>query len=591
MKLARAAHRWLARRAVSLPLLAALSWLFLSPLFAKPMHLGHGDWLWFHFTWDAARKTLLGFHELPVWNPYYCGGTVGLENPQSVALSPVYWALLPLPTALAMKAYLVVMTFIGASGTFELLRLLRAHAFAALVGAVLFACSGALGWHLNGQLSMAAFGFLPWAMLGLELSLRRAHPLGPWCTGAAMALMVLSGGVYPAALSSVALVVRVVGATGARLRGGAVLGSSAVIAVGLAAAKLVPMSLFLGTAGRPIAADDRVSPGLLPAMLLARRTTETQLWDRAGGHLYAWWGEYGNYVGWLGLALVTVSLVSSSRRARPWLIGLALCFALVFGDHGPASPYHLLRSLPVFSSLRVPTRFWMVANLFLAVSVALGLSRLLRRGHRVAPKLAVALLALGTCVDLVWTNGISVFRGAMVTSPAPRDEGPRAMRTIRHPAHRMVELPPQNLGTPACWDEVRVPGSPALRVNAPSEVWLATQAGEAELIGWTPSTATVHVRADVPTVVFVNQNAAPGWTVDGAPVTPHAGLVAASVLAGDRVLHFRRRAPGLAVGGAWTLATLVAGVWTIARWRRVRRAERPRARRRARAPRRWSPRT
>lgn len=571
MTLARA-HRWLARRAVSLPILGLVAIAFLSPLFAKPMHLGHGDWLWFHFTWESSRKTILGFHELPAWNPYYCGGTLGIENPQSVALSPFFLLLLPFPTAVGMKLHLLLMTFAGAVGTFELLRLLRAHAAAALVGAVLFACSGAIGWHMNGQLAMAAFQLFPWAMLSLELSLRRRHPLASWGIGVALATMVLSGGVYPIALSSVALGLRLVGERGALRRGLAPLVTGGAVAAGLAAAKLVPMAMFLAASGRPIERDDAISPSLLLPMLVVRRTTETQIWDRAGGYVYAWWGEYGNHVGWLGLALVAVALAYANRKAAPWLVGLALCLAFLMGDHGPGSPFHWLRALPVFGSLRVPTRFWMVANLFLAAAVSLGLSRILRGKLPAAARWIALALGLAVSFDLVRTNGIAVFAGAMQTPPAPADQGAKPMRLVRHPAHRMFELPAQNLGTPACWDEVRVPGSLALRPDAPSEVWLRPPGGEAEVVKWTPSSVAVRVKTEGPATLFVNQNAAPGWTVDGSPMAAQAGLVGAAVPAGERVVVFRRRPPGWWVGWGVSFVVVAAGVWVVGRrwWGRRR---------------------
>jgi len=44
--------------------------------------------------------------------------------------------------------------------------------------------------------------------------------------------------------------------------------------------------------------------------------------------------------------------------------------ALLLGDHGVASPYRWLRALPVFGSLRVPTRYWVLVNLGVALLVA-----------------------------------------------------------------------------------------------------------------------------------------------------------------------------------------------------------------------------
>ena len=62
--------------AVAVFFVIAVSFTF--PLYLRPMNLGHGDWLYFHFLWEAARKSYLDFHAVLWWNPYYCGGNLGI---------------------------------------------------------------------------------------------------------------------------------------------------------------------------------------------------------------------------------------------------------------------------------------------------------------------------------------------------------------------------------------------------------------------------------------------------------------------------------------------------------------------------------
>ena len=186
-------------------LLSAVAFAFVSPLFAKPHHLGHGDWLWHHFVWDAARKTILDYQELPWWNPYYCGGNIGIANPQSFGLSPFFWLLLPLSTALAMKVHLWIMITLAQCGAFELALHQKASRVAAVVAAIAFGCSGFFGWHINGQTGMAMFALLPWVMLFFLLGYQNYR----YCiaAGAAMASMVVTAGVYPTALTAVAVTI------------------------------------------------------------------------------------------------------------------------------------------------------------------------------------------------------------------------------------------------------------------------------------------------------------------------------------------------------------------------------------------------
>lgn len=543
-----------------MPLFAAIAVAFTSPLFARPMHLGHGDWLWFHFTWDSARRALVGFHELPWWNPYACGGTLGVANPQSFGFSPLFWLLLPLPTALAMKAYLALCTFLALWGTWELAAWHRATGWFALVAAVFFGCSGTLGWHMNGQTSMAAFAGLPWLALFVRRSASDAR--FTLAGGAVLATMTLSGGVYPTAFGAVLIgalsLIAVVEEPRSLGRAAFVAAATLVAFVAFAAVKLVPMLEFLRDHGRPVGADDAISPSLLLPMLLERRTTETQIWPHVG-YVYAWWGEYGNYVGWTGIVVAATLALLAGRRGVPWLALAALGLALLLGDHGPLSPYALMRRLPVLSSLRVPTRYWVLVDLGVAVAMAIGGARLAVTRRRWAGPLRAALVAASAwlAVDLVRTNGVAVFAGAMQTSPAPPDERPAPIQQVRGEAHAMYRYPPRNLGSLACFDEVTVELSPRLRPGLPSEVQVEpADAGTARVVAWSPSSITLDVDAASAARVAINQNGYRGWRVAGAALEVRAHQLGVRVAPGRRTVRLWYRP----FGAVWGVVASLAAV-------------------------------
>ncbi len=560
-------------RSAALALFAVIAAAFTSPLFARPLHLGHGDWLWFHFTWDSARRSIVGFHELPWWNPYACGGTLGVANPQSFGFSPLFWLLLPLPTALAMKVYLALAVFLALWGTWELAVHHRAGGPFAIVGAVLFGCSGTLGWHMNGQTSMAAFAGLPW----LALFTRRAAADLRWslAAGAALATMTLSAGVYPTAFGALLVgaltVLSVVERPRAWRRALTAAGATLAAFTAFAAVKLVPMLEFLRDHGRPVGRDDAISPALLLPMLLERRTTETQIWPH-GGYIYAWWGEYGNYVGWTGLVVALTLAALSGRRGRPALALAALGLGLVLGDHGPLSPYALLRELPLFSSLRVPTRHWVLVDLGVALAVAIGGARLrrMRRPWAVPVSLALSVASVWLVVDLVRTNGVAVFAGAMQTPPAPPDLPPAPIRQVRGEAHAMYRYPPRNLGTLACFDEVTVELSPRRRAGAPSEAWVdPPSTGAARVVAWSPSALVLDVDVAEGARVAVNQNGYRGWRVEGGTLDVRDHQLGARVPAGRHRVRLWYRPLGYRWGVALTAGAVLGSIVVLARRRRA----------------------
>jgi hypothetical protein len=577
---ARALDGALARRRIALPLLLLIAAAFTYPLYAKPMHLGHGDWLWFHFTWDSSRRTWLGFREVPYWNPYYCGGSIGLANPQSFGLSPIFLLLLPLPTALAMKVYLSLMTFIGAAGMYELASYRYARGLGAVMAAVLFACSGFMGWHFNGQTAMAAFDLLPFAMLFfLRGSVRWEWALA---SGGMLALMILSGGVYPLTLSVVAIGIYVATSLAdgrapflRAVRSGAV---AAAGLFGLASMKLLPLLDFLRDHHRPIGSDDPVTLRLLWDTLFVKRTTETQIWPHGPEHPYAWWGEYGNYLGWAGVLLVGGAVLLSARRHRREIVLAAATLAIAWGDHGPYSPFALMRKLPLLGSLRVPTRYLIVLDLWLACLAAYGIRRAIRLISvrlRGAPR-AVAYALLGvlvtwTTVDMVRTNGIAVLGSAIRTPPAPPDEPPAVVRQVMGSSGAMYLFPPRNHGTLRCFDEMTVEISPALRPDLRSEVFLAEPlAGQVTINGFTPNEWRFSVDVDRPSRVIVNQNTFRGWRAEGGVLATHRGLLAVDVPEGRHDVRLFYRPPYWGLSLWLTLGTAAFGLALAVRARRPR---------------------
>lgn len=566
------------RRCVALPWALVLAASFLSPLWKKPMAQGHGDWLWFHFAWDAARRSLVTFGEPLYWNAYYCGGNFGLANPQSFALSPALLLLWPLPTAIALKAFLTICVFLGAWGMWELCRLVypRGSGLGALIAAATFACSGALGWHMNGQLAMANMELYPWVFWLLVRG--RTLPSRGFAAGSLLGIMLLDCGVYPAILGCVGVAVfSLVSAAVEGLRKDpagalATLRSGALAALAMpttAAIMLVPIADVLRDHRRPVPVDDAIPLSFVPRMLLDRHTTATQIFPREGLALaYAWWGEYGNYVGVLGVVLLGAALLLVRGALRERLTALAL-FAFLLGDHGPWSPFGLFRKLPLLGSLRVPTRYWPLVSLFVALTLSVFLDQVFRRLRRLplrwlrAPSIALIVVIAGVfVVDLVRTNGIGVHAGAMVNPPAPLDEPFVAFHQVLGRAWPMTEFPPKNQGTLRCFDELLVTRAPGLRPDLPSEVYLDDPtAGSVDITRWTPSEVQVRAVLTRPTTVVYNQSFHRGWQAEGAVLAQPRGLIGAQLLPGTHHVRLFHRPVGLRLGAlvsALALATLVA---------------------------------
>jgi hypothetical protein len=395
--------------------------------------------------------------------------------------------------------------------------------------------------------------------------------------------MLLTSGLYPCVISCITLAVHgglvlLEGrwtATFQAIRSGAIAAVSTPI---YAAIKLIPVIDFLADHRRPIPKDDAIGLPILVDALFVRRTTETQIWGHEG-YMYAWWGEYGNYLGPAGVLLGLVGLWHGRARRRRELWLLLVFLGLVIGDHGSYSPYAILRSLPMLGNLRVPTRYWIVVDLWLALLVAAGGARLARglarraRGAVWAWGLFGALqgLLLWFAVDLIRTNGVAVFRGAMPTPPAPLPVPGARFRQVLGSSFEMYRFAPRNQGSLRCFDELVVEISPALRPDLPSEAYLQEpDAGTVSIRQWSPSDWLLDVDLSRPTTVILNQNAYRGWRTDAGELTPHEGLVAVRVPQGKRTVRVWYRPRGYQIGVGLTLLGLAGTAILIARGRRQR---------------------
>ena len=151
---------------------------------------------------EAARKTVLDFHQAPLWDPYYCGGIDGLGTPQSRFVSPTFLLTLIFGTLRAQALVAFLFFYLGLEGTFRYARSRGATHLGAGLAAPMFALSGffavatALGWY-----QFFGFELLPWAAYGLRRAMRGERK-GVAIVALSLAWIVGFGGTYPAPMAA-----------------------------------------------------------------------------------------------------------------------------------------------------------------------------------------------------------------------------------------------------------------------------------------------------------------------------------------------------------------------------------------------------
>jgi hypothetical protein len=547
-----------------------LAWFTLLALVTKWQILGKAGF--FSDTTDAqylslyeetARLTITRFHELPLWNPYYCGGISALGTAQARFAAPTFLLTLLFGTLRAEPLILMAMTVVGLEGTYRYARARGGGALGALVAAPIFALCGCFArWPSFGWIHFYSFQLVPWALLGARATFRGSRR-GVVVLAVAMAWMIGFGGTYAAPLTALAAIAEGIEALAtrshrpsdiARLAAAAI--AAVLFSTALSLIRLWPIAETLSSSPRVVGGTELTTLDRLSRDLFG---------ESAQKYLHA---EY-----LVGISVLPLFLLGGLRkRAMPLLITSLVWLWQALGYGVKPSLFALLRSVPPYTMLRAPERCLPLFVLGFAVVTSLAYRRIEAASRRAPPAILLVVGCLGVfgwnLFQLV-KNQAEISNGRpMVAPPAVLDREFRQTRGNRWLAFYYAEM---SRGVLACFDDYNVAQSPDLRGDLPQEEYLRdTEAGTVTETRWAPNRIELHVSLVRPARVYVNENWHPGWHVSEGTVLADGGLLAVDLPAGthDVVLRFLPRSAIL--GGLTSLAALVVAVYV---WRRTRESE------------------
>jgi hypothetical protein len=591
-------------------ILVAMAGYVLGPTLGDRSTVGGHDWDQMESHRYLVSKTILRFHQFPFWNPYSCGGhsTWGGFESGTVVVSPWLPFYLTMTLPHALRAEIFGSALVSMAGAWMLAgRFTRSAAARALV-VVAFAINGR--WTLQlaaGHTWHLVYGLVPWVLYFYDRAVGASPtlPAPRWrdtvYLGAVLAMMVYAGGIYP--LPQTAVVVGLYGVAlsvvtrsarplGVGLAGGA-------IALGLCAPKLLPVLEVLARFPRLIDSTEMMDfIGFVQILVAPQQDMSTPAM-----HVSQWgWHEWGMYVGWAVLALVTIgTILGKGVRESPlkWA-GLA-ALVLGLGAFDPHAPWSELHKLPVFKSQHVPSR-WMYPSLLLLVTVTASVfERGLKRAGKarawieIAMMPAVAWIAydVGGVARQPMTHAFTNHLPNVAESTGPFHTEIKIPRDLDYaPDYAPPSLPAEmaNIGTIDCGtfpglnvyvrdQDGRVSGLGARGRTDPlykGEAYVPDGVGHAEIASFSPNAIAVKVTgAQAGEHVVLNQNWDAGWRADGEPVINWSDTIATQLHASSSTVVFRYRPrlwyPGLAVCFT-TLAAIAFGYVGRRRGRRHAKA-------------------
>lgn len=498
---------------------------------------------------DAVRR----FGQLPLWDPWYCGGIYGLGEPQSRFASPPFLLSLLFGVERAEPLVIFLFTVLGMEGTYRWVRLRVNDATAALRVAPVFALSGHFAVsYFRGWTNFFGFELVPFVLLGITLA-ARGRTGGIAVSAIAFAVMVGFGGTFAAPIVAVAATIEAVRALleqPPQRRGRAIvmLAALASFMLAVAAVRLLPIAETLSAQPRIMAG----TPGHAPKTLLYFLVKSLQAKD---GNVE----DPGSFfVGAAFLALV--ALGGSDRKSIRPLVIVVIFLWLAAGYARKPALFALLREVPVFSALRYPERFLWIAILYASEPAANALARVPRLGEgkkwRIGANVVLTLAVVATVVSQI-TAFIDVGKERELGAVAvDRLQEFRQARGNRWLAAHYTGI---GAGSLSCWETHPVTMSSKLRGDLAAEEYVADpQVGKARRVSWSPNEIVVHASMASAGRLLVNQNWHPGWRASVGAVVSDDGLLAVDLPPGESDVKLTFRPRSAFTGATVTAVALVS---------------------------------
>jgi hypothetical protein len=399
-----------------------ISALWLAQLVAHPGQLliwrgaAYSDILISH--WPNAyylKHSLQTWGQIPLWNSMIFSGMPFAADPLAGLWYPPNWLVMIMPIQLAFNILFWLHLAWAGWGMYRWMKDLGLGTAGAFVAGL--AWCGTSKWfaHIGlGHLTfVCAVSWTPWALQLLGRTLHAAEKgWRNWLrwaglTGLVFGVSFLADPRWIVPLCLLSLVVAVHYLIQTRFDGsrkyisairpifasGAV---TAAVAVGMAAALLLPMIELVSNSSR--------------AMLTVQDMTTMSLpFSHLAGILFPFFDqpEWLAYAGFVVLQLAIVAVIAGRLNARFWLGVVLVSWLLALGDHFPL--YRVLVEItPGMKFLRIPPRFIFLASLGLAVLAGIGVEQFLRAKWS-AKELSVIRLSSLALSALAVSMGVGIW--------------------------------------------------------------------------------------------------------------------------------------------------------------------------------------
>ena len=288
----------------------------------------NNDWAFSMTLAWGVWNSIATFHQIPLWNPYKCGGIPMIGNPQTRILTPMLLLHIIFGPIVGAHLEVPIHMAIGFAGAYVLARKLGLRPMSGIAAGVTFMGSSWFSLHLSeGHTVLLSMVYLPWVCIFVLMAIEQRRLLLGAIAGLTIAL-IMGEGVHFSAPAT-ALFVAILASSIAVIRRSywpmIVLGAVGAFGFGFAAIKLLPTSQMLVAHPPFVVILERNTLSQILTALFSRNQNHVQPF------IWMWpFHEYGAFVSLPLMGLATSGAVMSYRRALPWtILAVTFFYALV----------------------------------------------------------------------------------------------------------------------------------------------------------------------------------------------------------------------------------------------------------------------
>lgn len=533
--------------------------------------LGVSDWDYYFSYHHFLRESILHHHTFPLWNPYTCGGTAALADPEFPVISVTFPLELIFGVETGFRLAIFLSVAVGALGMLAVGKRLKLSVWGALVAALTLAFGSVnLLEIVEGHQNILSVMWLPWIFWSWHLAYTRLAQNKPWLSYSALlcpiflALTFYAGGIYLLMYTAIAFVGLIIVS---RDRRAAIIVTitSSLLAIGLAAFKLIPVFLWLSQFQDQAYASSALTLPYMYNILLGRYLygLENIIPNQGGG-----WHEYGAYVGPVVLVLALLGALMQPKQRVVKILLSGAVIALLISSTGPyLKPFFDQASFLPRSNI---SRFILLAVIPLGLLSGFGLDSISQMGRKKILSHGILVLIAIDLMTLSYPLSQQAFVLPRHEKPVPPAPSPIAYTANEYKTRyqgvdytRAYEAVTAGYGS-LSYCAVLGP-NPAVRTihdeidnDILSVKTTAGAFGTYQLKLWNPNMVVASLNLPQPGTAVLNANYAKGWLANGQPAKEIGGRVGTPLPGGTTEVTFRYQSPGLVPGITISLLTIAA---------------------------------